>query len=744
MNLSRPLAAHLRLIDFINVKARNFLPRQRSHSIGRTNAKQRQLIECIYAINLDRQPERWIRTRREFSRVLNASGEELTEMIVRYPAVDARSFAQPLQECSEVTPSYSLRDQLFVEPQPRAMPDRVELDRPIQMSRQEIAVARSHIGVWRQIAAGKHAYSLVVEDDVWIHQGFARLLDRAWGEMEAENGSPQLFDVLYLSYNEVQHGAHKTFLSSSVFRPIRGLWWLSGYVLSRRGAEKLLTLLPCRGPVDLWINHHFHSLDVRATKQPVISQRCDGSSTNCYSVLPALTSIGVLDCEGESLFQTRPPEQPVFAFGVEESGLSSLAMALSMLGYRCCSDLKKLPLEECRKLSEGRNDRVFDAYVNVGAMELDALELHKRYPRAKFIVTTHDGRAPSGNVAQLLSHVASSDVAILHSSPCDKWKVVCEHLRCAPPACSFPELEDLGQRRQLDSGTEASWELPGKPEKWDRSPWVVEARRKWAGISCAPEISKRSNTGSQVCFDDRLETIDTERWILREDTFAGNLALFRPSNVAFRIGVGAVLTVKSESLDVRDYSAASISSRDCFLFGRFETVLQATRVPGLITGFFLHRDSPRQEIDAEIVGNRSDQLLVNVFYNPGSEGARFDYGYRGTPSYIKLGFDAAADPHRYAVEWDPWEIKWLVDGQLVHKRVNWGPTPIPQLPMALHVNTWPSRSKKLAGRLASRRLPATTVVRSIAVEASRIDSENGGRLKGYSYRQSEKGLAPRR
>ncbi len=25
----------------------------------------------------------------------------------------------------------------------------------------------------------------------------------------------------------------------------------------------------------------------------------------------------------------------------------------------------------------------------------------------------------------------------------------------------------------------------------------------------------------------------------------------------------------------------------------------------------------------------SDTLLVNVYYNPGSEGARFDYGYRG-------------------------------------------------------------------------------------------------------------------
>ncbi len=221
-----------------------------------------------------------------------------------------------------------------------------------------------------------------------------------------------------------------------------------------------------------------------------------------------------------------------------------------------------------------------------------------------------------------------------------------------------------------------------------------------------------------MSFNDYLGDLNTKRWLLRDDTFAGNLALFRPSNVEFRAGVGTVLSVRRESLCVRDYSAASISSRDRFLFGRFEAILQATRVPGVVTGFFLHRDSPRQEIDVEIVGNRSDRLLVNVFYNPGGEGARFDYGYRGAPGNIDLGFDASEAAHRFAIEWDPCEIRWLVDEQLIHKRVNWDPTPIPQLPMTLHVNTWPSRSRELAGRRASRRLPATAVARSIAVEAS--------------------------
>ena len=53
---------------------------------------------------------------------------------------------------------------------------------------------------------------------------------------------------------------------------------------------------------------------------------------------------------------------------------------------------------------------------------------------------------------------------------------------------------------------------------------------------------------------------------------------------------GAVLSVKRESLGVRGYSAASISSRDRFLFGRFEAEVQATNVPGIVT---LHPGCPR-------------------------------------------------------------------------------------------------------------------------------------------------------
>lgn len=115
--------------------------------------------------------------------------------------------------------------------------------------------------------------------------------------------------------------------------------------------------------------------------------------------------------------------------------------------------------------------------------------------------------------------------------------------------------------------------------------------------------------------------------------------------------------------------------QDALVFGRFETVMQPTNVPGVLHAPGLA--AARDKIDVEIAGNRPDRILANVYHNPGDEGTRYDYGYRGAPTYIELGFDASRSAHCFSIEWGPNEIRWLVDGRLVHRRVYWGPTPIP-------------------------------------------------------------------
>jgi hypothetical protein len=202
-------------------------------------------------------------------------------------------------------------------------------------------------------------------------------------------------------------------------------------------------------------------------------------------------------------------------------------------------------------------------------------------------------------------------------------------------------------------------------------------------------------------------------WKKLDTTFPCNNAVFQPANVEFKNGA-TVLNLKEEAVGGKNYSAGSAATvSDQFLYGRFEVELKPAKSSGVLTAFFLYRFDPWQEIDLEFLGKDTTKLLINVFYNPGDTGALYNYGYRGTPVLVDLGFDAASAFHRYAVEWDPKELRWFVDGKLVHVRPAGKPTPIPHLPMRVHINVWPICSEELAGPLGS--LPVQAEIKEVVI-----------------------------
>ena len=199
------------------------------------------------------------------------------------------------------------------------------------------------------------------------------------------------------------------------------------------------------------------------------------------------------------------------------------------------------------------------------------------------------------------------------------------------------------------------------------------------------------------------------------ETFPGNMAAFVTDGLVHReTGVGLILS-KASSAHSRPYRSGAFASVAPFAYGRFEAEIKAAVGPGLITGFFLHRDTPRQEIDIEFVGDDPTRMLANVYFNPGDAGTTMAFGYRGSPCRIHLGFDATLDYHHYAIEWRPEGITWLVDGRIVHTRTGWDPTPIPHLPMNLYGNLWAPRSRELSGHIIDRHLPATATFRNVSI-----------------------------
>ncbi len=670
-------------------------------------------IGKIYVINLDRRPDRWSFLTRELEHIIADSGESLDSLSERFSAVDGRLFENTEFDPNHIRTVYPLRDQLLIEPQPTVKLEKIDLDAEIRMTRQEIAVALSHIEIWKKIASGENAFSLVLEDDVYFKYRFQVALEKAWEDLQNLGAIREPFDLLYLSYTEVKNRAEKSDLTDNVFIPHRGLWCLSGYVLSKPGAEKLLSLLPVRGPIDLWINHQFKQLKVFATAKSLINQRLDFQSSNSYSILPVLSQIGAMSDGSPSIFESKNIIAPVFAFGDENSGLTSLAMALSMLGYRCCSDVRELPIREFTDLMNRHTNRTFDAYVNVGSLTDKLEKLAELYPNAHFIqLKTSDS---NGRILDGLKVGNGERVLTLASNQKNKWNTLCEFLQVPPPASLYPELPDLSQRKLVNIDLHARSKLPkAKRLASDNSPWIIPLGS--GGIGPATRCAATQVTHQSEFYKDSFNEFEASFWELRKDTFPSNLALFSPQNFSFTDACG-ILLLKREPMGVREYSAASISSIKSFAFGVFEAEIKPSNVPGVITGVFLHRNSPRQEIDIEFLGKDPTKLLVNVYYNPGDEGAMFDYGYRGTPVIIDLGFNASCEFHKYRIEWSPDSIRWYVDNHLVHERLNWEPTPIPHLPMQFHVNIWPSRSVELAGKLKDRKLPARSFLRSIQYES---------------------------
>ena len=596
-----------------------------------------------------------------------------------------------------------MADQLTVEPNPALPINAITRNRKIEMSRQEIAVALSHIGVWEKIASSNISNTLVLEDDVFMNRGFARKLDSLWNTLNAAQETKD-FDLLFLAFEIVNSSIEK---DSHGLQRLQspGIWEASGYVISNKGAQKLLELLPVRGPVDLWMNLQFKNLKVLIPDDRIISQRVDEPSTNQYSVLPVLSQTGVLIKEKPLISHQKKLLQPIICIGKQNSGLTSLAIALSTLGYTCLSDVEKIPDEERTVLFMKKRNRKFNAYVNAGISIEECVNLAAIYPNAKFIATSD---------TRLRELITPGRVLQLFPNKIDKWLALSQFLEVNYPVFPYPYSRDIGQRtvgrREITTPRKDVQNL-----RWDKSPWILTEND---GLFTPKNSSDSQAKAANPLIWNSKYQLPNDQWRLRDDTFPSNLALFTPKCVV-ATNNELQLTLREKKSAVRDYASGALASTNSFIYGEFMATLCPAKGSGLVTGLFLHRNSPYQEIDIEFLGKDTTKMLINVFFNPGIKGTKLEYGYRGTPVIINLGFDAAKNFHEYTISWHRDAICWLVDGKEVFQRQSWGPTPIPNQPLEFNLNLWHSRSSEFAGHLDASKIPALTIIKSIKIQPQR-------------------------
>jgi beta-glucanase (GH16 family) len=206
--------------------------------------------------------------------------------------------------------------------------------------------------------------------------------------------------------------------------------------------------------------------------------------------------------------------------------------------------------------------------------------------------------------------------------------------------------------------------------------------------------------GWRLVFADDFDGLDTTKWTVSTHTFDGNAGRFTPADVSVQDGM-LTLTVRKQRTGDRAYAAGEIATRTAFLYGRFEVRMRAARGRGLISSFFTYRPSPWDEIDLEFLGRNTKAVQANLYVSP----TEAPIEVPPFPTLHALAFDASADFHIYAFEWDPTEIRWYVDGVLIDRSST--PGAIPTLPLRVALNVWPSTNAKWAGHLGGRTASAT-------------------------------------
>lgn len=718
---------------FFKRLVRNLSKKERLRMFGPPMAGDADYIEAAYIINLDRQKSRWENFTKEAKRQRVEGKHNLMHFCSRISAVDGKELN--LDDCgSSVEKTYPLHSQYYVDPDPRLLVAIREKNVNITMTQEEIAVALSHIKTWQRIIDEKLSYALILEDDVFFEKTFASQLNQSWQELPEKRKDGYRFDLLYLSYREVDRGAHKTDFSPNLHCPIRGYWWLSGYVLSYSGAQQLLDALPVVGPVDLWVNHIFSKLDVYLTPISGISQRLDLQSDNQYSILPLLSQIGIQSDKTHLILEQTKGRHPVFAIGFDLRGANILESTLSLLGYRCCNDKWGQLTGNIKQLIDKNQPLLFDGYMGTKIVDQSFKQLDALYPSAVFLLppkSLESNKLTTIQHEQILSHFANRKRKLLTINICqeENWKKLCTFLSCSVPTYPFPENKQTTNisyvKRKTRDKTLISERAVTILEQ-DVHPWVVPAERLSAFGIFAEEKPYGTRLGIFKKFiDDGFSYLDESKWIPLEDSFPANLATFQKDNIILLSRGGFSMTLKKQRLKEKNYSSASLTSKKLHKFGRYEVVMKPAKAEGVVTAFFLHRTNPWQEIDIEILGKDTTKLLINVYFNPGKEGTNCNYGNRGTPVIINLNFDAADDYHQYAIEWEPHEMRWYVDDELIHVRSEWQSTPIPNLPMGVYCSIWPPRSTELAGELSDNKLPISSYVERLKISSFSIISQEG-------------------
>jgi beta-glucanase (GH16 family) len=198
---------------------------------------------------------------------------------------------------------------------------------------------------------------------------------------------------------------------------------------------------------------------------------------------------------------------------------------------------------------------------------------------------------------------------------------------------------------------------------------------------------------AQGSFTDHLDAVDSTRWAIA-DGWTNSSPFdnaWRADHVGFHDG-WLDLRLDDVAALGQPYSSGEYRTVGYFGYGCYETSMRPVARAGVVSSFFTFAgpfdnggNGKHNEIDIEFLGYDTTRVQLNFWTNDDAYAA-------GNEVLLDLGFDAAADFHRYAFKWTARSIAWYVDGTRVYEAFDTPSNPVPKAADSLQkimMNVWP-------------------------------------------------------
>ncbi|TKT69325.1 family 16 glycosylhydrolase [Aquamicrobium sp. LC103] len=192
------------------------------------------------------------------------------------------------------------------------------------------------------------------------------------------------------------------------------------------------------------------------------------------------------------------------------------------------------------------------------------------------------------------------------------------------------------------------------------------------GVALAEEGSKS--------FVDDFSTFERSRWYVSDGWSNGNHQNCTWSSNQVKVADNKLtLSFEKRPYKDREYSCSEIQTTQRFGYGIYEARFKTDTGSGLNAAFFTYigpqSGQPHDEIDFEALTKDTSKIEVNTYVD--------GKPHHGSKIDVAGGTDGKFND--YAIVWEPEQIRWYVNGQLVHTAS--GPT-LPSHPQKIFFSFW--------------------------------------------------------